>query len=851
MRDFCYFFTLVNKKTVMNKIRPAILQVILAVFIFLVLSVSYMLPALEGKSLHQGDIVQYKGSAKEIADFKEKTGETTLWTNSMFSGMPAYLIAVEFKSNLTKIFHYIITGRINDQTQLFRPWCFILLYLLGFYIALLAFGVNRLLSMVGAIAYAFSSYFIVILIAGHNAKAFALGYMPPIIAGVYLAFRGKYLLGSVLMGLFLSLQIFIIHFQITYYTFLIILIFGIVELISVIKEKRYKQFAIAMGCLLVAAMLAVASNFSSIWTTQEYGKYSIRGKSDLSMNAEVKTSGLDKDYATGWSYGVGETFTLLIPNFKGGASIGPIPEKSKTFQLLKQIQGDKQARKSIRQMYTYWGDQPSTAGPVYAGAIVIFLFVMGLFLMRGKIKWWLVAVTVLAIMLSWGKNFFWLTSLFLDYFPAYNKFRSVSMTLIMAEFALPLFGILTVNEILKGSYSKEKIFKTVLYSLYITGGICIVFILFAGSFFDFSSAIDQQYLEHGAKEFVSALRSDRMMLLRRDAFRSLCFIVLASGLFYLYTRDKLNQTYFLAGLGLLILIDMWPVNKRFVNNDDFVSKREYKNSIPKTKADEFILDHGKNDTDYRVLNVAVSTFNDATTSYYHKSLGGYHGAKMRRYQELTELQLIPEIQDIFGALQTGQIMKVDSVLSLSGSLNMLNTRYIIYNPEAMPLVNNHTYGNAWFVSDIKMAKTADEEVHLLETLDLRNQVVIHEEFSKELSQFVAKKDTSASIMLTSYAPNKLAYRSSSRKDQIAVFSEIYYPKGWNVTIDGKETGHFRADFLLRSMIVPAGNHEIIFSFRPDSYYTGNKIAYAGSGILLLLLIGILYLEIKDKYFRKE
>lgn len=825
-----------------NRIK-LLLQNAFPIIIFILLSVTYMFPALEGKNLHQGDIVQYIGSSKEIADFREQTGQETLWTNSMFSGMPTYLIAAKFKSNLLRIFHYSFI--LNN----WRPICFVFLYLLGFYIAMLAFGVNRWLSLVGAIAYAFSSYFFVILIAGHNAKALALGYMPPIIAGVYLAFRGKYILGSALLGLFLSLQILIVHFQITYYTFLIILIFGIVELICVIREKRYKQFATTFGCLIIAALLAIASNFASLWTTQEYGKYSIRGKSDLSMNAEVKTSGLDKDYATDWSYGKWETLTLLIPNFKGGSSVGSLPENSKTFDFLKQIQGAQQARKTVKQMPTYWGDQPSTAGPVYAGAIIIFLFVLGLFLLRGTLKWWLVAVIIISIVLSWGRNFPWLTNLFLDYFPGYNKFRSVSMTLIMAEFALPLMGILTVNEILKGTIAKEKILKSALNSFYITGGLCLFFIVTAGSFFDFTAKIDQQYLDQGANDFVNALQADRLMLLRHDAFRSLLFIALAVGILFLFIKEKLNASYFIAGLGLLILIDMWSVNKRYVNNDDFISKKEYNNPIPKSKADEFILDNGTNKLDYRVLNLAVSTFNDATTSYYHKSLGGYHGAKMRRYQELIELHLYPEIQELIGVLRSGNMYEIDSLLSTLGVLNMLNTNYIIYNPEAMPLINNSAFGNAWFVSSIKTAQNADEEIHLLGVTDLRNEIVIDKEFEDEIADLRIKKDSGAVISLISYEPNKLVYKSSSSSEQLAVFSEIYYPKGWSVTIDGKEANHFRADFLLRAMQVSAGNHEIVFSFKPKSYYTGNKIATAGSSLLFLLLLGTIYWEIR-RYLKK-
>jgi len=822
----------------MNSIRPHITQTFFAFVIFLILSIVYMYPALEGKNLHQGDIVQFKGSAKEIMDYREKTGEEALWTNSMFSGMPAYLISTKFKSNILRIFHYLFV--LNN----WRPICFIFLYLLGFYIAMQAFGVNGWLSIVGSIAYALSSYFIVILIAGHNSKALALGYMPPIIAGVYLAFRGKIILGSAIMGVFLSLQIFIVHFQITYYTFLIILILGIVEVVSVIRKKRFKQFSLALAALSIAALLAVASNFSSLWTSQEYGKYSIRGESDLSVNAENKTSGLDKDYATGWSYGIGETLTLLIPNFHGGASVGPLPVKSKTYDFIKEIQGAGKARKTIEQMPTYWGTQPSTAGPVYVGAIIVFLFILGLFIIPGKLKWWLVSVTVFSIMLSWGRNFEFLTNFFLDHFPGYNKFRSVSMILIMTEFAMPLLAIFTVNEILKGNIAKEQVIKYSLRAFYFTGGICLFFILTAKAFFNFTADIDQQYLDQGATEFVNALQSDRLMLLRHDAFRSILFIALALGLLYLFTRNKLNKSYFIAGLGLLILTDMWSVDKRYVNGDDFVSKKEYDNPIPKTKADEFILSHGADDPNYRVLNLAVSTFNDATTSYYHKSLGGYHGAKMRRYQELIDFEIIPELQDLITGLRSGKISGIDSILNGADILNMLNTRYIIYNPDAMPLINPNAFGNAWFVTKALIAENADEEIEKLAKADLRNEMIVGSEFESKVADFKAVIDSNSSIKLSEYLPNKLVYKTFSATGQLAVFSEIYYPEGWEVTIDGKRAEYFKANFLLRALIIPAGNHEIEFTFRPGSFYIGNKIAYAGSGLLLMLLLGTIILEIR-------
>lgn len=828
----------------MNQYKPTITAVASAIIIFLIISIVYMYPTLEGKNIHQSDVVQFKGMSKELTDYRKATGEEALWTNSQFGGMPGYLISTKYKSNLLRIFHKIFI--LNN----WRPICFIFLYLIGAYIALLAFRVNKWLSIVGAISYAFSSYFFVIIEVGHISKVLALGYLPPIVAGVHLAFQKKYLLGSVIMGLFLSLQMLVVHLQITYYTLIIILVYGLFELIFSIREKRMKSFAIATGCLFIAAILAVASNFSNIWVSYEYGKYSIRGESDLTHNAENKTTGLDKDYATQWSYGIDETLTLLIPNFKGGSSASALPEKSKTFTLLKKIQGASQARKTIKMMPTYWGAQLSTSGPVYVGAVVMFLFVLGLFIIKGKLKWWIISITVLSILLSWGRNFPGLTNFFLDYVPGYNKFRTVAMTLIIAEFSIPLLGILAINEILKGEVDKKLLQKYIFRSFYIVGGICFFFLLFSGSLFNFQHDIDQQYLDQGAKDFVNAIRADRLMLLRRDAFRSLVFAALGAVILYFYSQDKIKNIYLITGLGLIILIDMWPVDKRYLNSDNFVSKREYKNPISKSKADEFIL--MDKDPDYRVLNLTVSPFQDATTSYYHKSIGGYHGAKMRRYQELFDIRIIPELQMVFGALQQKSLILADSALTHCNALNMLNTRYLIYNTEAMPLINKSALGNAWFVSSVRWVENADEEIATLENINPTREAVIDTKFKDEMNGYTEAIDTGLSyIELTSYAPNKLTYKSSSGVKQLAIFSEIYYPKGWEAKIDGEPIPHFRANYILRAMIIPQGEHIIEFEFHPKSYYAGEKIALASSAILLLLLLGVFYKEIRDLVQQKN
>jgi hypothetical protein len=822
----------------MKQFKSTLAAVASAIIIFLIISVVYMYPVLEGKNLRQSDVTQFRGMSKELVDYREANDKEALWTNSQFGGMPGYLISTKYKSNLLKIIHQIFI--LNN----WRPVCFIFLYLIGAFIAFLAFGVNKWLSIAGAIAYAFSSYFFVIIEVGHISKVLALGYLPPVVAGVHLAFQRKYLLGGIVMGLFLSLQLLVVHYQITYYTLIIVLFYGLFELIYSIREKKIKSFATAFLTLSIAAILAIASNFSNIWVSSEYGKYSIRGKSDLTHNAENQTSGLDKDYATQWSYGKWETFTMLIANFNGGSSASALPQKSKTYELLKKIQGASQARKTIKHMPTYWGSQISTSGPVYVGAVVIFLFVLGLFVVKNKkLKWWLISITILSILLSWGRNFPGLTNFFLDHVPGYNKFRTVAMTLVIAEFSIPLLGILAVNEILKGDLEKNLLQKYILRSFYIVGGICLFFILFAGSLFDFQGEMDQQYLQQGATDFINAVRADRHMLLRRDAFRSLVFAALGALILYFYVLDKLKTTYLISGLGLLILVDMWGVNKRYLSSDNFVSKKEYNNPITKTKADEFIL--RDKDLSYRVLNLSVSPFQDATTSYYHKSIGGYHGAKIRRYQELFDFQIIPELQMLIGALQQGSMVMADSVLTQCNALNMLNTRYFIYNPDAMPLINNSALGNAWFVSSVIWVDNADDELARVGDMDPAREAVIDSEFTDELagfSEIPIQKESS--IKLISYAPNKLTYESSSETSRLAVFSEIYYPKGWHVTIDDQPATHFRADYLLRAMLIPAGNHTIDFEFHPASYYIGEKISLAGSSLLLLILLGVIIIEIR-------
>jgi hypothetical protein len=814
----------------MKTIPKYIYQNLAAIAIFFLIALLYFTPSvLEGKKLWQSDITQYKGMSKEIVDFREKYGEEPLWTNSMFGGMPAYLISTKYESNILRKVHRVFT--LFD----FRPVSFVFLYLVGFYIALLLFGVSPWLSLAGAIAYAFSTYFFQIIEVGHVSKVLALGYMPPIIAGVYTAFRGRALLGSMITGIFLGLQILVNHLQITYYTMLIILILVLVEFVLAVSGKKIMDFIKPVPWLLFFVLFAIGANFGSLYTTYEYGKYSIRGKSELSVNAENKTSGLDKDYATQWSYGIGETFNLLIPNFKGGASGGSLKSNSHTYTYIKNNYGISQAKEFTKNVPLYWGKQPSTAGPVYIGAVVIFLFILGLFVVKGPVKWWLFLVTAISILLAWGHNFPILTNLMLDHFPGYNKFRTVSMTLVMAEFAIPLLAVLAVREILTGKIPKKEFLKYLKYAFFGLGGLILLLILISGSF-DFTASMDEQLRAQGLDNIVDEIQKDRLALLRTDAFRSLVFVILSAVLVYVGYLKKIKLQTFIILFALLLLADMWPVNKRYLNNSNFVSKREDKNPFKPSTADLLILKD--RDPDYRVLNLTVSVFQDASTSWFHKSIGGYHGAKMRRYQELFDHYIQDEISSIIRTLQNRpDPERIDSTLAKQNVLNFLNTRYIIYNREAPPLVNKYELGNAWFVQSVQLVENADEEMNALHEIKPGTEAVVNKRFEKYLKDLPLNEDTSGTIQLTEYRANYLKYQTSSTTEKVAVFSEIYYDKGWQAYIDGKAVPHFRADYVLRAMMIPSGAHTVEFKFHPASYFLGEKVSLACSVLLLLLAVG--------------
>lgn len=782
---------------------------IIAVAVFLGISLVYFSPVLEGKKLYQSDNVNFVGMSKEIKEHRVDYGDEPLWTNSMFSGMPAYQISVVYQSNLVKHVAKLFQGFLP------RPAGLVFLYLIGFYILLIGLKIDYRIAIIGAVAFAFSSYFFIILEAGHNTKAHAIGYMAPLLASVLMTMRGKWLTGGVLTALFTSLMLNANHLQITYYLVMLFLILGIVKLVEAVKENQLAPYLKSAGVLVLAGLLGVSTNITRILTTYEYGEESMRGKSELTNDLDNKTSGLDKDYATAWSYGKAESFTLLIPNFHGGASQGELGTDSETYQAIKQ---SPQARKLIKELPLYWGTQPFTSGPVYAGAIVCFLFVVGLFLLKGYMRWWVIITTILMLALGWGKNFMPLTEYFLEYFPGYNKFRAVSTTLVIVEFLLPLFGFVALNKLL-GNSDKSENQKSIKWGFIITGGLCFVFALMPTMFFDFVGSSDEQLKEMGWP--VDALQSDRASLLRSDAWRSLMFILFSAAALWLYLSNTLKKQHVILIFGLLILGDMWTVNKRYLDNEDFKSKRKVAEPFSPSLADQQIL--ADNDPNFRVFNTAVNTFNDASTSYYHKSIGGYHGAKLKRYQELIDAHISKGNMNV---------------------LNMLNTKYFIVANQNQKVAQRNTaaLGNAWFVKESQVVPNADEELAALSTINTAEKAVVDTRYADLIPDFVM--DSFASIQLTDYKANHLTYAANCAQEQLAIFSEIFYDKGWNAYLNGELVPHFRANYVLRAMSIPAGNHQIEFKFEPTTYNTGERISFVASAVLLLLLLGVAYTELK-------
>jgi hypothetical protein len=805
-----------------DRIKP-VLPHLIAVIIFIVASFAYFYPVLEGKVLKANDSTVSKINSKEIKDFRDKNKREPLWTNSIFSGMPAYLISTRYPGNLLKY--------VDAKLRIFKmPVSVLFVSMLGFYLLLLIFGVEPWLAITGALAYGLTSFFFQVLGAGHNTQAIALAYMPPLIGGIYYAYKSDAIKGALLTAIFLALEITANHIQITYYAILCLLVFGIVEFIYAYKEKTIIKFLKTSAILIIPFVIAIGINFASLYTTYEYGKYSVRGQSDLTSNSKNNTSGLNKDYILSWSYGVDETFNLLIPNYKGGSS-HPFDRNSETYKVLSQ--NNNQA--AADQLPKYWGPQSGgTEGPHYVGSIVIFLFVLGLILIKGREKWWLLVATILSIMLAWGKNFMPLSNLFIEYFPGYNKFRAVTMILVIAEFCIPLLGFLALRDIFNGTISKKEIIKGLKIAAGITGGFILLVIILPG--------IDGSFIGQSENDYPdwlkSALVSDRKSLLRSDAFRSLVFILLSAGTILGFIYEKLRKEYAILTITLLVVLDLWIVDKRYLNADRFERPSAIQKTFNPSVADAFIL---KDKTQQRVLNLAASPFNDnSPTSYFHKSIGGYHGAKMERYQDLIDSCIYPEL-GAFGAAakeaKSLEELQTALVQTPVPALNMLNTKYVIYNPQALPLINPNALGNAWFVEKPIMVENANKEISSINSFNPAKEAIIVNTFKNQITKPSFPVKENEKIELVSYQPDELQYKYSAMEEKLAVFSEIYYPAGWKCFIDGKESQYFRADWVLRAMVVPAGNHEIKFIFRPASYYIGNKVSLASSVLLILIISG--------------
>ncbi|MDR0866101.1 MAG: hypothetical protein LBO74_14375 [Candidatus Symbiothrix sp.] len=830
-----------NAKKISKEILP---HAGVLLFFFLIILV-YFYPAFEGKVLQQSDITQFKGMAQELVEYGKPSG----WTGSMFSGMPSYHIT-GYQTGIDFIgwVKVHILGAVQSETA--GP---LLLLLITAYILFLVMGARWWLAALGAVATAFSSYNIIIIVAGHVTKAWALAYVPLVLAGLFLIFQKKYGYGGILFAFALALLIISNHLQITYYSAIFCFILYIGFIVERIIKKEYKRLGIATGVLAVGVVLAVLSNISNLYLNYESGEESMRGKSELTAASTGETekpasSGLDKDYVFAWSYGKGETLSLLIPNVMGGESGGYLGEDSHLYKELKAHGA--QVKKEI-QTYTYWGDKPFTSGPIYLGAIVCFLFLFAFFIVPKNAKWWLLGATVFFILLAWGKNLAWFNDFMYYHFPLYNKFRTVEMALVIPAFTFPILAVMALKELISNPIESIKLKTSLYWSAGITAGICLVLWIMPGAFFHFESAFDAQY---GMPDwYYGVLIEDRKALLQADALRSLIFIVLAAGLVWVYIQSKNRKQvlpYLAAGLLVLILCDLWTVDKRYLNDKNFEDNKTYKKQLfPKTVADDVILQDPS--VSYRVLNLN-NPFQESRTSYYHKSIGGYHAAKLGRYQDLIDRRLSKEMAAIISAFSTATTFEdFNTVLENSPSLNMLNTKYIIYSPEQPPLVNPYIDGNAWFVNSYRFTGTPDEEMAALETLNPKTEAVLDKEFESNLSGLQIVPDSLASIEMTAYYPNKVEYTSSSTQPGLAVFSEVYYKNGWKAFIDGERAPISRADWILRAIPIPAGNHKIEFVFDPDDVHICGTITTIFSGLLLLLVIASIVVGCFKTSFRTK
>lgn len=802
----------------------------------------------DGKVLNQEDSINYKGLSHQSVEYRAETGEEPLWNANIFSGMPAYQAGTKFSGNW---FFYL--EKYVFRFGLPRPASYIFLTFVGFYFLLLTLNLGPWMSAVGAIAYALSSYWFIIHVPGHVSKAAAIGYMAFLVAGVLQTYRGKYLLGGTLTAFFMALEVNANHYQISYYIAIAFLLFGIVYFIDAVRNKTLPHFFKASGIVVLAALLGAGPSIGRVWTSAEYAPVTMRGGSELPAD-DASDTGLQKEYAFLWSYGIDETFNLMVPNFKGGAS-NTFDPKSKEYRELTQA-GGAQFANQIRE---YWGEQNGTSGPVYVGAIVCFLFILGIILVQGPLKWWLLSLTILSILLAWGSNSF-LASLFFDYFPLYNKFRAPSMLLVLAEFSMPFLGILGLKELMTADLKEhgQKLKRALFISVGITAGLSLLFFLATGLFADFLSSVEES--ANLPNQVLDPIIAYREALFKADALRSAGLILAAGSLILFYLRGALKPMAVFGGLALLIIVDMVPVNARYLDMDkkDFlVAETKFDNTFIPTAADTYILQD--KDPNFRVLNLTANLAYDKVTPYHHKSVGGYHAAKMRRYQDLIDTVLFAETRRIGNHLQGGQVTdsSILAMMNQNTGLNMLNTRYVIYNPGAPALQNNAALGNAWFVNTLKEVNSPQEEILALRRLNARTTAVVDKNYDDgrfaEVLGGAINNDPSATITLTEYSPRRIKYTANRQGEGLAVFSEIYYNdgKGWTAYINGEAVPHGRVNYVLRALRVPSGQSEIEFRFDPTSYTVGNTIGMITS-LLVFLLLGLgIFLEWKSSQKKDE
>lgn len=818
---------------------------VLAVVLFALISFAYFFPAdIEGKILYRHDSAASKGLGREMAEYKAQTGEVTRWMNSVFSGMPTYQSAPEYTSTKG------VQGALSVY-HLFLPenvW-YVFAYLLGFYILLRAFDFRQSLAVLGSIIWAFSTYFLIIIAAGHIWKVMALAYLPPMIAGVVLSYRGKYLWGFIVTAIFSAFEVNANHVQMTYYFLFVILFMIIAYLVDAIRKKELARFGKATAVCAAGAVIGICLNLSNLYHTWEYSKETMRGKSELVKKdvANQTSTGLDRDYITQWSYGIDETWTLLVPNTKGGASV-PLVESETAMK-----HADPNFAPIYQQLGQYWGEQPGTQGPVYVGAFVLMLFILGLFIVKGPMKWALLAATVLSVLLAWGKNFMPFTNFFIDYVPMYAKFRTVASILVIAEFTIPLLAMLALKKIVDEPEILTKRIKTVYLSFGLTGGIAILFALFPTLFFsDFISSNEMKALMTLPQEYVNPvidnLRGMREAVFTADCWRSALVVVIGTLCLLLFKARKLKANYMVGAIIVLCLIDLWQVNKRYLNNDMFVPKSEREAPIQETETDRIILQDKTDLGNYRVLNLASNTFNENETSYFHNSIGGYHAAKLRRYQDMIDMYIAPEMGSLMQAVaQAGGDMSKVNGDSIFPVLNMLNARYFILplqDGQTVPVQNPYVYGPAWYVDNLTYVDNANAEIERVGKMDIRHEAVADKRFEAQLKTAV-KQDSTSVVKLTSYMSDRLTYDVNSSKGGVIVFSEVYYP-GWTAIVDGQPVELGRVNYLLRAVNVAPGKHKIELAFHPKSVTTTETIVYVAYAVLLLAILLLAYIEYRKK-----